>query len=289
MEQEKVIDRINALPGMEEFKAFCGRLVQTANNMKALNIKSIPLPDLIFAADPGSGVTMHIQLLSELLKEQKLMQFIGEEEYFEWSLQNEQNSLNQFFIRVRRAAGFYGKFQGVIGLEIKALLSREKGHALLDKLMEYVTSQQEKILFVFVIPYQTPKKIQSQLIGRFASYSPVELISMPFPVNDALYYITDELSAKGFNVTEEAQQVLKSAIKSMSASHQFEGYQTLQTLTKEILWRRMSQQLPLDENITAADINFILEDNGYFSALKASSAAAENRKVGFGEEAQSLV
>ena len=140
-------------------------------------------------------------------------------------------------------------------------------------------------MFVFVIPYHTHKKTQQQLVGRFASYSPVELIPMPFPVKEALYYITDELSGKGFFVTEEAQQTLKTAIITMSASHDFEGYQTLQTLTKEILWRRMSQLPPLDENITAADIRFILEDNGYFAALNASSRAGETRKVGFGEEA----
>lgn len=283
MALQEILSQINALYGMEEFKQFCEKLVQTADNMRAMKARSIPLPNLIFAADPGCGVTLHLHLLTELMRTLKLMQFSGEEECFEWELHDEQGGLKRLFLRMRRAAGFYGRFQGIIGLDIGKILEDRNTVPPLRHLMEFMESQKGSVLFVCIIPYHTPSELQRQLVGWFASHSPVELIHMPFPWDEAQYYITDQLFSRGFVVSESAQQALKKAVKTLSGSRDFEGYQTLQILTDEIVWRKVSQLLPPDENITVEDVKFILEDDGYYAAFSAKGNSSARRRVGFGE------
>ena len=126
-------------------------------------------------------------------------------------------------------------------------------------------------------------------MGRFASHTPVELIHMPFPQAEAQYYITDQLFSRGFNVTQAAQNALKKAVKTLSASPEFEGYQTLQNLTDEIVWRKVSQQMPMDDTVTARDVQFILGENGYCAALNAHGVRPARRRMGFGEGGEGRV
>lgn len=281
MALQDTLSQIQALYGMEEYKRFCEKLVQTAKNVRSLKIRNIPLPNLIFAADPGCGVTLHIRLLTELMRELKLMQFTGEEECFEWELADDQEGLKRLFLRMRHAAGFYGRFQGIIGLDIGKILKDADSVPPLRHLMEFLESQSGSVMFVFIIPYHTAPDLQRQLVGCFANHTPVELIHMPFPWDEAQYYITDQLFSRGFVVSEGAQKTLKTAVKTLSKSNEFEGYETLRTLTEEIVWRKVSQLLPPDENITAEDVRFILDNDGYYGAFNAHGT--HSRRVGFGE------
>ena len=283
MQNLNALSAIESLTGMEEFKSFCGRLSQTAANARKLRLESIPLPNLIFAAEPGSGTTMHIRLLSELFREQKLMRFMGEEAYFEWLLTDEQESINKLILRTKRAAGFYGEFRGVIGLDIGALLAEREEVPPLARLMEYVASQKGKILFVFTIPLKTAPEMQKQLVGRFASYTPVELIHMPFPMEEAQYYVTDQLFSQGFDVSAAAQSILKQAVRKTSESPNFEGYQTLQNLADVIVWRKISQLPPVDDRITESDVQFVLAPDGFCAVLNVHGVRTAMRRMGFGE------
>lgn len=281
MPLQEALAQINGLYGMEEYKQFCEKLVRTSENLKTMYIKQVPLPNLIFAADPGCGVTLHIRLLSDLLHELKLMDFIGEEDCFEWALSDGDEGMKRLFLRLRRAAGFYGQFKGIIGLDVGKLIEGKEKVPSFRNLMEFAEAEQGNILFIIIIPHHVPEALQKQLVGRFASYPPVELIHMPFPWSEAQYYITDQLYSRGLIVTKSAQQKLKQAVKKLSGSPVFEGYQTLQNLTDEIVWRKISQPFPTDEKITAEDVKFILDKDGYYDTLNAHGKI--QRRVGFGE------
>lgn len=138
----QAVSAIESLPGMEEMKEFCSRLVQTAENLKGLRLEYVPLPNLVFAAMPGVGTTLHLRLLCDLLKELKLFRFQGEEEYFEWMLTDEKESLHRLIMRTNRASGFYGHFRGIIGLDISSMITDTKEAPLFTKMLEYVESQQ---------------------------------------------------------------------------------------------------------------------------------------------------
>ena len=142
------MERIRNLPGMEEFKSFCTRLQIAARNKAFHHLGPIPLPNLVFAAAPGSGVTMHIRLLTGLLKDLQLMNFVGEEECFEWALGNENEDFDKFLRRVRQAGGFYGYFHGVIGLDISRMLKNKSRIPSMDRIREYMEARQGRILFI---------------------------------------------------------------------------------------------------------------------------------------------
>lgn len=273
------MERIRNLPGMEEFKSFCTRLQAAAQNKALYRLGPIPLPNLVFAAAPGSGVTMHIRLLTGLLKELQLLDFVGEEECFEWALGNENEDFDKFLRRVRQAGGFYGYFHGVIGLDISRMLKNKNHIPSMNRIREYMEARQGRILFALIVPDTLSEPLQQQLMARFASITPAELIHMPFPYDEAQHYVAQQLRRRGFTVTEEADALLSDSLSHFVRSPQFEGYQTLINLTEEILWRKISRHDMQDVIIDKKDLDFLFDPDGYFSRYDAGNT--RHSKVGF--------
>ena len=280
MHIDDIMWEIDGLPGMDEFKALCRRIELAANNVRGNLLGRIPLPNLIFAAAPGCGTTLHIRLLTELLKALRLLPFTGEEEYFEWALSEDEKAFDRFLLRVKAAGGFYGQFRGVIGLDVSELMDGHDEFNIMERLMEYVDARQGKILFVFIIPDDTPERLLRQMVGRFASISPVELIRMPFPAEEAKQYLTWQLETRGYQITAEASALLEEAVRKLSTTDEFEGYQTLLSLTEEIIWHKVSRSVMTDAFIAAEDLAFIFAEDGYYSQFSAYSH--RRRTVGFG-------
>lgn len=282
MNTEEVLARVEQLPGMEDFKDLCARLRMAAENITRQQLRSVPLPNLIFAAAPGCGITLHIGLLTELLKSLRLLDFAGEEEYFEWALADDEKDFDRFLLRVRQAAGFYGQFHGVIGLDISAMLEDRDQLPDMARLMEYMEARQGKIVFVLIVSDHTSESTLRQLLGLFASITPAELVRMPFPYREAQAYITGQLQRKGFSVSPDAQEILADTVVRLSGTDAFEGYQTLQNLAEEIIWRKISAGTMDNAQITGGDLRFIQAEDGYVSRLNAYAHRIHKRKVGFG-------
>lgn len=281
MSVESIMQEIQQLRGMDEFKGLCHRLQLAAASYGRHQMTRLPIPNLIFAAAPGCGTTLHIRLLSDLLKELRLLQFVGEEEYFEWYLGNGKEDFDKFLKRVRIAGGFYGQFHGVIGLDISDLLEERGPLPDMERLMEYVDARQGKIVFIFIVPQDTDKVILQQLLGRFASCTPAEIIRMPFPQDEALHYVLRRLQLAGFNVNDDAAAELEKAVPELVRAGSFEGYQTLQNLTDEIIWRKISREQPDAPQITPQDLLFITAEDGYCSRMNTFARRAGKRIIGF--------
>lgn len=272
---------INSLQGMSEFKELCSRLITAADNAFQYRLGTVPLPNLIFAAAPGCGVTLHIRMLTSLLKELRLLQFVGEEECFEWAISDDDEEFDRFLKRVRRAGGFYGQFQGVVGLDISDMLEGCDRLPPMERLMEYIEARQGKILFVLIVPDDIEESLIQQLLARFASISPAEVIRMPFPRDEAAHYVTQQLQYRGFAVSPKADALLVEVVDQLCDTEQFEGYQTLLNLVEEIIWQKVSQGEMRDDDILKQDVDFIFEENGYISRLKSGTHKAR-RRMGFG-------
>ena len=293
MRDKEIMQEIQDWSDCEAFKRFAEKLTLTAGNMSRLHIDRVVLPNLIFLASPGSGVTMHLRLLSELLVELKLLPFIGEEDYFEWSMSGDPSGMDNLLRRVRKAGGFYGQFRGVVGLDLGSLVRSVSPEALsgdarrpvpnLDRLMEYVEAQQGRILFCFILPLDAPKEAVRFLLSCFASKTPAEIIELPFPKNTAKDYIADQLYLRGFTVTKEAMERLRGAVEALRETPLFEGYQTLQNLADEIVWRKMSGGEPRKAVITASDVAFIRGSGGYLERFSGGGDVIHRRRIGFGE------
>lgn len=277
----QILHEIDQLPGMEEFKSFCNRLVTASDNARRLFSERLPLPNLIFAAAPGCGVTLHISLLSELLSSLHLLQFTGEEEYFEWALDDQPDAFDRLLKRIKIAGGFYGQFRGVVGLDISDVLDSEAQMDGLDRLMEFVNAHQGRILFIFVVPSATSSRIIQDLQGLFASVTPVEVVHMDFPANEARSYVGRKLTERGFTITKKAAAMLEDAVTRLSTAKGFEGYQTLNSLTDAIIWHRLSSAEMSCASIDEGDLGFIFAENGFSSQLKAHAHNINGRRAGF--------
>lgn len=284
MRTEKILQKIDELPGMEEFKALCHRLHTASENAARLHLERAPLPNLIFAAAPGCGVTLHIRLLADLLQSLRLLSFTGEEAYFEWAFGDDDKAFDRLQLRIRRAGGFYGQFRGIVGLDLTKALGSSDGLPNMDRLMEYIDTRQGKIVFILIIPDTIPEHITQKLLGRFASVSPAELIRMPFPADESRAFVIRYLSDHGFTLTESACDALEDAVTQLSKSSTFEGYQTLQNLCEDIIWRRLSSNALQDAIIDAGDLNFIFAAGGFRSQLRANTSKTTPRRVGFGTQ-----
>ncbi len=65
------------------------------------------------------------------------MDFIGEEDCFEWALSDGDEGMKRPFLRLRRAAGFYGQFKGIIGLDMGKLIEGKEKVPSFRNLMEF--------------------------------------------------------------------------------------------------------------------------------------------------------
>lgn len=269
-------NKIMALEGMDELKAFAGKLLQLRENRKNHNQLPATLPNLILAADPGCGTSLHIRMLTQLLEETELLPFMGEEKSFEWAITRKEDSFDYLLRRIHVAAGFYGQFCGVVGLDLSDILD-ERWPASAIRLMEYVDAQQGNILFVFVIPLKTNERLIDRLKIGFASRTPIELISTPFPKSDfADSYIKKALAKRGIDMDQAAQDSIRTAIEKMTKSPAFDGYQSMQNLIDELTWHVASKPQS-DLLIRAADVEF-LED---YLKLFASRSHEGKRLIGF--------
>lgn len=281
LQQTNAYREIEQLCGMDEFKAFARKLVHCAHNMEKTSIRALSLPNLIFATVPGCGVTLHIRLLTDLVEQLRLMPLVGDERFFEWTIDQSEESFDRLLKRIRRAAGFYGQFRGVVGLDISRVSDKTDAVPAMERLMEYVDATQGMILFVFIIPLDTSEQSRRQLLAGFSDKTPVELIRMPFPDDRAvLDYVCGELSKRGFAVAPEAGDIIRSEVTQMIRTPGFEGYQTLQNLTDEIVWRKVSGERGGSVDLTAEDVRFIRSANGSHTMLSLNNRL-NRRVVGF--------
>lgn len=265
MDNTKALQYYNAIQelwGMEEFKAFADKLLLTAENAEKQQIVYPPLPNLIFATNPGVGVTKHLHLLTGLLKGKKLMRFSGELDFFEETFSEPEADFERLLKSIKGAAGFYESFRGVVGLDFSGLFKEAKSFKDLQKLKEYIDYQYGRILFVFVIPLEAEQRLVDEFIYQFTSYSPIELIHMPFPeTKDVLAFIRDRLGEKNFVTTEAADELLTRAVDDLRKDRSFEGFQTLNNLIDSIVWNKLSSRSEDPRLLTEEDLAWIYEED----------------------------
>lgn len=285
-ENDSALREIEALCGMEEFKSFSRRLCRAGERLRQSRLASLPLPELIFTVDSGCGISLHIRLLTELLEQQGLFPFVGEEKYFEWSLENYSSDFDSLLERIRVAGGYYGRFRGVIGLELSGLTepARDGEEDLcFERLMEYCAMFRGEILFIFVLPRTMAKQKLEPFISSVRSRLPVEIVDMPFPQTEEICAYTERLlQDRGFVVESEASALLGQALDELRALTAFDGYRTVINLADEILWRKLSGESLKIGCIEPEDLDFI---PGYIRALSGSTGAPRYRpRVGFFQE-----
>ena len=275
----EALKKIRRMTGAEEMKAFAERLASAASNRSHL-LKRFTPPNLLLLANEGAGVTHCLSLLTELLHELfPVGTFIGEEDLFEWCIEDDDASFKQLLLRIRQAGGFYGQFRGVVGLDMRLVLAEKTALPELRRLMTFVREQQE-IVFVFVAPQNMKPSLRKDLEEELMANTIIETIELCMPDKKAAAsYMLDQLHQRGFVSGSDIDEAAQNAAAQVIASGKFAGFRSLDTAVGEVVWRKVAQG---GENImlSARDFNGltcrILEAN-------TSKHTSNQRKIGFGQ------
>ena len=278
----KNMEQIQSLCGMREFKALAEKLSRTAANARMRNILYPPCPNLLVLSASGSGITTVIRLLSGLLREEKLFRFIGEEAYFETSLSANDDDIDRILDRIRLAAGFYGQFRGVIGIEISDIDLLLKENRVMRRMMEFVDIEQGRILFVFVLPISAEARQVIEFQRLFVSRTPLEVLHLPFPATDEIIgFIRLRLEQRHMILTDDGAASLKPAVEKLRKDKQFKGFQSLNNLIDELVWRKLSRRDGNDGIIDRPLLASLFDGNGPFSVVQEDSNRGSVQRIGF--------
>ena len=232
------MNKIRQMDGAEGMKAFAEKLYEAANNRSRL-LKHFSPPNLLLLANEGAGVTHCLTLLTELLHDLlPVNAFIGEEDLFEWCIQDDDESFKHLLLRVRQAGGFYGQFRGVIGLDMRPMLAEEVILPEMRRLMTFVREQQD-VIFVFVAPLNMSPILRKALEEELTANTMLETVELHMPDKEtAADYILSQLHRRGFLAGNDVCEAARNAAAQLIAAKGFAGFRSLDTLVAEVAWRK---------------------------------------------------
>lgn len=273
------LKKIRLMDGADEIKAFAEKLYEAANNRSRL-LKHFSPPNLLLLANEGAGVTHCLSLLTDLLHDLlPVNAFIGEEDMFEWCIEDDDASFKHLLLRVRQAGGFYGQFRGVIGLDMRPMLAEEDSLPELRRLMTFVREQQD-IVFVFVAPQDMTPGLRKALEAELMANTIIETVELGMPDKEAAaVYILEQLHQRGFLAGSDVVEAAQKAAAKVIASPRFTGFRSLDTVVEEVAWRKMARG---EKGILLTVRDFLgltritMEDS-------APKHPANQRKIGFGQ------
>lgn len=239
---EHIMAQVKEIEGMKEYKALVRQLVVAARNKKAYRIEDLRLPCIAMVAAAGSGVTLHLHLLADLIEVLQLIPFNGDRNCVEWMAS--ENPVSSLQDTLRKAAGFYGIFRGIVGVNMTHMIDHSDEKKLRDSLQQILLyAQTHRLLqeFVFIIPMDAKEEVKRLLLEDIRKSLPLHVIQMPFPDDDGvLDYISLKLKERGFSVGEDAESELREITEIIREDEEFKGYQTLLNTVDEIIWKKTS-------------------------------------------------
>ncbi|MBQ2675112.1 MAG: hypothetical protein IJG07_10615 [Prevotella sp.] len=271
---------------MEEFKALGHRLQRVAENKRNLPMSQIQLPNYLFIEAPGCGVTTHIRMITDLLQELRLIPFEGDRRYFEWVLdenafKEKGGGFERLLDEITVMAGFHSHFKGVIGLEIDAWQDKADSDEF-TRLLDLADDCLGQILFIFTVQIRDNGDPDA-LIRRLSAEMPLEVVHCPLPSTDNMaLYLGDFLRRRHFRVSLATIERLKVLLPELTKAKAFDGFQTLDNLADEIVYRFCaSGDRNEDQLIEPDDLQFIDEPDGYVDRLSNRGSKKRHRSIGF--------
>lgn len=261
--------RIEMLNGAQEYKKFTEELVRVSEAAKRRHL-NLDMPTLILVTKSGLGNTTYLRLLTELIKEERLLPFSGEEDVFEWRLlETDEDPISRLVSRMNEAAGFYPYFSGVIGLELSDYHDFQD---LPENLFDLIRENRKKTLFCLMITEKQALSFMGRLERSMRNYTQVRIIRLTATQNELCSYVREEFRRRGFIIRQELDDEISSFVETMGKG----GYRSLNLAIDEVIWSKLNHNE--SSIIEAADLKLFListED-------KIRTASVKQRLIGFG-------
>lgn len=225
--------KVAALAGAEEYKNFVENFIRV-NRAAGKYHLNLDMPVLIAVTGNGQGNTTYLRLLADVMKEEKILSFSGEEEVFEWRmLFSDREAVQRLVSRMKQAAGFYPYFSGVIGLDLQDLNRFEQ----LDKgLFELIHQNQNRVLFCLQISEKQGKSFVEDLKEAMSSYAHVETLCLIAKEKDFCQFVRDEFRERGFYLGSGTGEFIPEFVEAAGKS----GYRSLSSAINEVIWEKLS-------------------------------------------------
>ena len=264
---------IEASSESQEFITFARQLARAGRSARLRHAAPI-LPTPLLVTGSGMGNTTVLRMLTELLKEEKMLVFSGEEEMFEWRLAPEEDgAVDGLLDRMEEAAGFYPVFSGVIGLDMTAA---EKFDATDVRLLSLIRENCGHILFVPMVSRDISPQQVKRLEEQLAEHVQVCTVHLSLDRDAARSFLREEFHRQGFLLSAEAEELLEQ----VAAIPEKTDYRGLQLAVTEIIWRKAMEKE--QKMITGPEIQAWLEERVRDSGKSGSTTG--KRMIGFGSQ-----
>ena len=281
---EKCYDAIWELDCADEFKQFIKRMHVFLKNIDKFSLEEIALPNYLWAARRGFGVTTLIKVLSEYLYLAKAIEFCGTEKSFEFKLdyippEQPFSELARLDNTIAGYAGYNLFFKGVVCLDIHEWMEHA-GEDHFVKLLNYISDNNDKLLVVFCIRTDEKESIEA-VESAISSHLRVESLSLQFPEAKEVVELVEKSYIKnnGFFLTDNAKALLVETVEELAASAHFNGFKTVSNLGEDIMFDVLSRDIDDNRKISSGMLSYYRKDSAYVK--RALVQSGPRRVIGF--------
>ena len=281
---EKCFETVMELQGADEFKEAVKRLRTFHQNKEKYSISDVTLPNYLWVAKRGGGITTCINAFAEYLYNAKILEFTGIVKYFEYKLAyiapddffSELTRLNN---TISEIAGHHRYFRGLACINIDEWIERTN-EKYFYKFLDYIASKNDKILAILYVHANNKREIES-IESSLSSRIRFESISLRFPNADELIEFIEAkyFKQRGFNLTDDAKSLLISSIEVLINGKHFNGFTTIKQLANDILYSLLTSNLNSYE-ISAEILSGFTKDSAYIKRIK--TLIGSGNVIGFG-------
>jgi len=270
---DKCFEAIMSIHGEDDYKAMAKRLRKFQQNSEKFAVSGVTLPNYLWIAKRGGGVSTRVNALAEYLYEAQLVAFSGKFKFFEFRLGydrpneafSELTRLNNVILEV---AGRHRYFRGIACINIDEWLEHtDEPH--FSTFLDFLAANNDKVMVVFNI-HTTNKRIIESAESVISSYLRLETVRLKFPRTAVLLEIIEQkyIAQHGFSFTEDAKQLLSESIREISNGKHFHGFITIRQLANDILYSILTSDLK-GVMISADMLSEFAKNSAYVKRIKA--------------------
>ncbi|MBR2724782.1 MAG: hypothetical protein IKB72_05030 [Ruminococcus sp.] len=256
--------------GAEELKEVIDKWEVLSLNIEKHPLDSpIVLPDLFLYTHSGYGNTRLISLLSEYLNSKgNLMSFYGDVRFIEFKLyyckpDSEFDEMYRFIDTIKVAAGFRNEFKGVVRVNLNDWIGHHKDKYFLE-FLNYLNDNTKNWLVILSLSDAEDKEDAKAMEGIVSMYLRIETVELKMPSDiDFVEYAGVFLTKYGFELSQDAKDVLVKSIEVLRRNKYFNGYHTVSDLCNDIVYSIFSKSTDTNRVITADMISEFSADSEY--------------------------
>ena len=280
--KDKCFDAIMQMQGVEELKEMVQRLQKFQENRERYSISDARLPNYLWLAKRGGGITTCLNVFSEYLYAAKIIEFTGIIKYFEFipaytapdAYFSELVRLNNTLTEI---AGHHRYFKGIACIIIDDWLEH-LNELNFKNILDFIDNINDRVLAIFCA-HTNNKRIVENLESAIISYMRSETIRLRFPDTDEIIEFIEAKYLKKYNfyLSKDAKSLLTESVKEIVAGKYFNGFKTIKQLSNDIVYSLLMYDLKSYE-ISADMLNGYARDSAYVKRIKTSDG---NKRIGF--------